>query len=477
MGAVGNNGAGVAGVNWQTSLLPVKWLNSKAAGATSDLIAALQWLVAAKQEGVNVRVVNDSATFKGTSFSQALSDEIDTLGANNILFVTAAGNTGDNNDEEAVRRYPCGYDRPNEICVTASNNNDQLPTWANYGPHTVQLAAPGVSIYSTLREGKYGYLSGGSMASPQVAGAAALVLTVKPTMSATEVRADILENVDKLISLEGKVITGGRLNVCKAVPGCMPPTNTSPPTISGTAQQERTLTESHGKWTNEPLTGYTIQWLRCESSGTPCNPIANANKQTYEATAFDVGHPLRVQESATNPGGTSAATPSEATQPVDPSYATFGKTGIGALASSYVANRKSVSRYELPRAGSVVKLSLYLEPRRRSGQQLLSGVIYADAGGAPGPWLGTSTQLAFKNANATGWYDLPFSAPVNLAAGSYWIGVITGTTSKVAGYRYDRAARSGDYNSNAFASGPSDPFGAAKRDSLEPSLYATYAHG
>jgi subtilisin family serine protease len=220
MGAVGNNGVGVAGMNWQTSILPVKWLSSQAMGSTSGLISALQWLVAAKQAGVNLRVVNDSATFVGTARSQALSEEIDTLGANNILFVTAAGNSGNNNDEEAVRRYPCGYDRPSEICVTVTNNNDQLPSWANYGPHTVNLAAPGVSIFSTLRNGSYGYLSGGSMASPQVAGAAALILSAKPSLSTTELRADILENVDKLPTLEGKVTTGGRLDVCKAMPGC-----------------------------------------------------------------------------------------------------------------------------------------------------------------------------------------------------------------------------------------------------------------
>ena len=123
-----------------------------------------------------MRVVNDSATFVGTAYSQALSDEIDVLGANDILFVTAAGNTGDNNDNPSVRRYPCGYDRPNEICVTASDQNDRLPTWANYGATTVDLAAPGNNVYSTLRSGTYGYVSGGSMASPQVAGAAALIL-------------------------------------------------------------------------------------------------------------------------------------------------------------------------------------------------------------------------------------------------------------------------------------------------------------
>jgi subtilisin family serine protease len=236
MGAVGNNGLGVAGMNWQTTLLPVKWLNSSAFGETSGLIEAMQWLVAAKQAGVNIRVVNDSATFKGTAYSQALSDEIDTLGANNILFVTAAGNTGENNDEEKARRYPCGYDRPTEICVTATDNNDKLPGWANYGPHTVDLAAPGVSIYSTLREGKYGYLSGGSMAAAQVSGAAALILSAQPSLSATELKSDILGEVDPLPSLTGKVISGGRLDVGDALTAVAPPIGGGSP-AAGTGAQ------------------------------------------------------------------------------------------------------------------------------------------------------------------------------------------------------------------------------------------------
>jgi thermitase len=237
MGAVGNNGIGVAGINWRTTILPVKWLNSEAKGDTEHLIKALQWLLKAKQEGVNIRVVNDSATFEETAYSQALSDEIDELGANGILFVTAAGNTGDNNDELSKRRYPCGYDRPTEICATATDNKDELPTWANYGPTTVDLAAPGVNIYSTLREGEYGYLSGGSMAAAQVSGAAALILSVAPSLTPQQLKAEILGHVDPLPTLAGKVITGGRLDVCQAMPGCRAEPPAPAPTPAPPAEQ------------------------------------------------------------------------------------------------------------------------------------------------------------------------------------------------------------------------------------------------
>src|SRR5206468_6010304 len=97
----------------------------------SDLIAAIDWVVSAKQAGVNVRVANDSATWPGTSYSQALSDEIDTLGAYDILFVTAAGNTAQNND--TTPRYPCSYNRPTMICVAATDQNDKLWGSSNYG--------------------------------------------------------------------------------------------------------------------------------------------------------------------------------------------------------------------------------------------------------------------------------------------------------------------------------------------------------
>jgi subtilisin family serine protease len=321
----------------------------------------------------------------GTAYSQALSDEIDTLGANNILFVTAAGNSGKNNDEEAVRRYPCGYDRPTELCVTATNNNDRLPGWANYGPHTVDLAAPGVSIYSTLRNGSYGYLSGGSMASPQVAGAAALILSVTPSLSAAALKAHILENVDKLPSLAGKVISGGRLNACRAISGCV------------TTEPQPTLT--------------------------------------------------------------------------------FGKTRVGASFDSGIfSDYKVVHGATLPYAGAVTKLSVYARAGTNSpSPQALKAVIYADAQGSPGALLATGTEVTYRgNANGSGWFDLPFASPVALNPGTYWLGFITGATTKGMGYAYDRVASARAYNRNAYASGPSDPFGAATKDSEQASIYATY---
>jgi subtilisin family serine protease len=220
LGAVGNNGVGVVGINWQTSILPVTWLESAGKEIGQEPLAkALELLVRVKEANVNLRVVNASAVFRGVTKSEPkLEHAIQKLGEHNVLFVTAAGNWGENDD--ASPHYPCSYHLPNEICVTATNDRDELPSWASYGPQTVDLAAPGAGIYSTLRNGQYGFVSGSSMAAAEVSGAAALILSTDQSLSVSELKDDILFHVDKLKSLEGRVATGGRLDVCNAIPGC-----------------------------------------------------------------------------------------------------------------------------------------------------------------------------------------------------------------------------------------------------------------
>ena len=307
IGATGNDAAGVAGVNWTTSIMAVKWVDGHdTAGSSSNLIAAMDWVVMAKRAGVNVRVANDSATWPGTAFSHAVSDEIDLLGANDILFVTAAGNTAQNND--SVPRYPCSYNRPNMICVAASDQNDRLWSSSNRGVSTVKLAAPGVNVVSTLRLSNYGYVSGTSMASPQVCGTAALILSLG-YQSVAGVRSMILSNVDTLPSLAGLVATGGRLNVCKAVPGCSSgssgtPANSAPPMVTGIPQLGSIVGASTGTWSGVP-TSYSYQWYRCSSSA--CSAISGATGQSYGVlAAADIGAMLAVTVTASNATGSSS---------------------------------------------------------------------------------------------------------------------------------------------------------------------------
>jgi Subtilase family len=482
MGAVGNNGAGVAGMNWSTTILPVRWVSDdNANNTTSNLITALDWLLKAQQAGVNIRVVNDSTVFIGTAFSQALSDEIDALGANNILFVTAAGNSGQNNDNPQYTRYPCGDDRPTEICVTATNQKDQLPSWANYGPNTVDLAAPGDNIYSTLRNGTYGYISGTSMASPQVAGAAALILSVQ-NFTAAALKTDILTNVRPVTALTGLVRTGGILDVCQAMPGCsapppavVVPANTGPPVISGTPQAGQTLMASTGQWSNSP-TGYTYAWSRCDSTGANCSGVGT-NSSSYPVQSTDVGSTLGVAVTASNTAGNSTPASSSPTGVVSSAPTTFGTTSIGGSSDAFSPDRKRVNAYSLIQAGSVSELSVYLQPGYGTGNADIEGVIYADSNGSPGALIATSSQLVFPNTGPAGWYALPFATPPSLAAGRYWIGLLTGGATHAAGYRYASVNASRFLNSNTYTSGPSNPFGSASTDNQQMSLYATYQPG
>src|SRR5207302_887412 len=100
--------------------------------------------------------------------------------------------------------------------------------------------------------------------------------------------------------------------------------------------------------------------------------------------------------------------------------------------------------------------------------------IYSDASGKPEKLLGVSEQLTFKHENTAGWYDLPFSSTVNLSAGNYWIGVITGPTNSVAGFRWTSVSNARDYNANTYSSGPTNPFGSVTTDGEQTSLYASY---
>ncbi len=203
IGAVGNNGVGVAGVNWQVKILPIKFLSAGGGGYTSDAVAAVDYATR-----MGVRLTNNS--WGGGGYSQALEEAIRAAGDAGILFVAAAGNDSENND--TYPHYPSSYDLSNIVAVAATDHNDALAGFSNIGAASVDLAAPGVNIYSTVPGGSYGSHSGTSMAAPHVAGALALMLSRFPGMTAALAKARLLAYVDTLPSLTGRVLTGGRLN-------------------------------------------------------------------------------------------------------------------------------------------------------------------------------------------------------------------------------------------------------------------------
>jgi len=224
--AAGNNNIGVTGVLWNAKIIPLKFLNATGNGYVSDAISAILY---ANRMGAHVI----SNSWGGTQYTQALKDAID---ASNAVVVCAAGNSGANTDGKP--QYPSAYSSSNIISVAATDSKDNLAGFSNYGVSSVDLAAPGVTIRSTYKNGQYQYLSGTSMAAPFVSGVAGLIKASNPGMSKTQIRDRILSSVDKLSTLNGKVATGGRLNAAKAVGQSVTPGPTVTPTITPTPTQQ-----------------------------------------------------------------------------------------------------------------------------------------------------------------------------------------------------------------------------------------------
>jgi len=179
-------------------------------GTTSNAILAVDYFTNLKKnQKLNIIATNNS--WGGGGYSQGLKDAIDRAGAQNILFIAAAGNSNNNNDANAS--YPSGYNSSNVISVAAIDENGNRASFSSYGATTVDIGAPGVSILSTLPSNIYNYYSGTSMATPHVTGAAALYAAFNPGATAAQIKAAILNSATFTSSLNGKVLTNGRLNV------------------------------------------------------------------------------------------------------------------------------------------------------------------------------------------------------------------------------------------------------------------------
>lgn len=213
IGAEGDNNEGIAGINWTVEIMPLKFISSNGSGTTKDAIEAINYVIDRKRAGVNVRII--SASWGSTAKSSALREAIKRAGDEGILFIAASGNSS--MDSDRMPHYPAGFDLPNVVSVAALDRNDRLATFSNYGAKSVHIAAPGSEILSTWLGNQYEEHSGTSMATPEVAGVAALVLSLEPKLSVKELRERLFDSVDRLDSLKGKVSTGGRLNAARAV--------------------------------------------------------------------------------------------------------------------------------------------------------------------------------------------------------------------------------------------------------------------
>jgi len=208
IGAAGNNGTGVTGVNWRVSIMPVKFVGADGSGTTADAICSIQYAVNAGADVIN-------ASWGDTDYSQALYDAIAQADQHGVLFVAAAGNDSANND--STPHYPASYDLPNVISVAATDSNDNLAWFSDYGDGSVDIGAPGQSILSTWPGGGYRYEDGTSMATPFVSGAAALVKAADPGATAVGIKALLMGTADPASDLAGFVASGGRLDASAAL--------------------------------------------------------------------------------------------------------------------------------------------------------------------------------------------------------------------------------------------------------------------
>ena len=220
IGAVGNNGIGVAGVNWVASMMAIKFLDAFGFGSTSDAVKAIEFALQARSAlgaDANVRILSNSWGAYGNSI--ALADQVQAATSADMLFVAAAGNFSSSNDVDPF--YPASYQFANVISVASTTNADMLAASSNYGATSVHLGAPGLGILSTVPDGGYAFFSGTSMATPHVSGAAALLLSQCPATTTTDLKAALLGTVDPVSALTGTTITGGRVNVRAALQRCL----------------------------------------------------------------------------------------------------------------------------------------------------------------------------------------------------------------------------------------------------------------
>jgi subtilisin family serine protease len=215
IGARGNNAVGVVGVSWNVKILACKFIGASGEGNDGGAIACLNYIIAEKNRGVNVRVTNNSwGARRVGSPSHALKAAFDAAGNAGILNVVAAGNEGV--DIDLTPFDPASFDSPSIVAVAASDTADNPAGFSNYGVASVDIAAPGVSILSTVGSG-YAYGSGTSMATPHVAGAAALLLSRDSSLTVNALKNALLNSVDHLSQWSNLVVSGGRLNVYTAL--------------------------------------------------------------------------------------------------------------------------------------------------------------------------------------------------------------------------------------------------------------------
>ena len=263
--ARGDNGIGVAGVSWNSRVMGLKFLGGGGSGSTSGAIEAVNYATNMRLSGEPVAATNNS--WGGGGYSGPLYDAIEAHNAAGVLFVAAAGNSSVNNDSSP--HYPSSYDNDGVLSVAASGfSNDSMASFSNYGLASVDVAAPGVSTLSTVLPSSngsfanaYSSKSGTSMATPHVAGVAALLASVRPGISPADAKAAIMDSVDQSATWATRVVSGGRLNAASAVQ------RVGDPGIYGTVRLDADGDGALGVGEGTALGGVTV-WLDADDDGS-----------------------------------------------------------------------------------------------------------------------------------------------------------------------------------------------------------------
>ena len=289
----GNNGVGVTGVAWNAKIMPLKMFDDTGSGGyTSNAILAINYATAK-----GVKLTNNS--WGGGGYSQALSDAINTAGQQGALFIASAGNATQNTD--VTPSYPASYNLSNIISVASTTRTDGLSYFSNYGATTVDLGAPGSDIYSAWPNSSYNTISGTSMASPHVTGAAALLWSQNPTWTAQQVKNKLMQTTDPISALSGKTVTGGRLNINNALAGSTPPPSTN---IAATDTGWYDNSGSHSPSNTNYLVGDSVSkyrnWMAFNLS-TFTTPVTSAKLQikAYQYSSADPSETYELRDVTT----------------------------------------------------------------------------------------------------------------------------------------------------------------------------------
>ncbi|MHC1766072.1 MAG: S8 family serine peptidase [Verrucomicrobiia bacterium] len=320
IGAEGNNGLGVVGMNWNVQLIVGKFLGSSG-GTTADAIQAIDYMTNLKKnKEVNIVALNNS--WGGGGYDSLLLAAIQRAASENILFVAAAGNSRVNTDRRPY--YPACYSVDSIISVAAIDRVGALASFSNYGAKTVDLGAPGVAILSTLPGGTYGAYDGTSMATPHVTGAAALFAAANPGASIATIKNAIMTSALATTSLAGKTVTGGRLNVSGFTGGPVPSGPPAAPSglIAVASSEVCKITLTWTDNSDDETSFIIVQTCDGEDTYIPVSPKdGKGSTVSYEDTWLQPNTVYGYKVAARNSYGTSAysASVSATTADVKPS--------------------------------------------------------------------------------------------------------------------------------------------------------------